>query len=115
MQPKQRISASLRQSVWLAWIGKEYDAKCTIKWCQSRITPFSFEVGHNIPESRGGATTLDNLRPICGICNKSMGNRYTIEEYSRLHQTKQNCYKKCVSSVFTCCYSAPVINEQSAA
>ena len=89
MQTKQKISASLRQSVWLAWIGKQYTSKCTVKWCQSTITPFAFEVGHNIPESKGGATTIENLRPICSICNKSMGNRYTIEEYSQLHNTQK--------------------------
>ena len=86
MQPKQKITASLRQSVWLKWIGTHYHAKCYVHWCRSIITPFAFEVGHNIPESRGGATTLENLRPICSICNKSMGNRYTIEEYSQLHK-----------------------------
>ena len=86
MQTKQKITASLRQSVWLKWVGRHYDAKCYVHWCQCVMTPFTFEVGHNIPESRGGATTLENLRPICSICNKSMGNRYTIDEYSRLHK-----------------------------
>lgn len=99
MQPKQKISASLRQSVWLAWVGKQYDAKCIIKWCRSVITPFTFEVGHNIPESRGGSTTLENLRPICGVCNKSMGNRYTIDEYSRLHEHKKTTWY----TRFLCC------------
>lgn len=108
MQQKQKISASLRQSVWLAWVGKQYDARCTIKWCKSIITPFTFEVGHNVPESRGGSTTLENLRPICAICNKSMGNRYTIDEYSRLHARQADKEKP---SFLRCCISSGVKHE----
>jgi 5-methylcytosine-specific restriction endonuclease McrA len=118
MQAKQKITASLRQSVWLAWAGKNFNAKCTVKWCQSIITPFSFEVGHNIPESRGGATTLENLRPICSICNKSMGNRYTIDEYSALHNTSNHSHNESTTSYhrssrfFPCC-SIPKVKDES--
>ncbi len=95
---KQKIPASLRHNVWIRWVGKNFDAKCTVKWCKNTITPFTFEAGHNIPESKGGATTLENLRPICSTCNKSMGNRYTIEEYSALHgKNKSGCF------MFACC------------
>ncbi len=40
-------------------------------------------MGHNIPESKGGKTTINNLIPICGDCNRSMGDRYTIDEFSQ--------------------------------
>lgn len=83
-QIKKVIPKSLKNSVWETYIGKEYQAKCAVEWCTAVITPFTFEVGHNIPESKGGSTTLDNLRPICSQCNKSMGNRYTIEQFSKL-------------------------------
>jgi 5-methylcytosine-specific restriction endonuclease McrA len=46
------------------------------------MTPFDFETGHNIPESKGGETKLDNLRAICSQCSKSMANRYTLDEFS---------------------------------
>jgi hypothetical protein len=49
------------------------------------VTVFNFEAGHNIPESKGGPTTHDNLRPICSGCNKAMGNRYTIDEFGELY------------------------------
>lgn len=88
---KDKISASLRQSVWVNYIGIKFDAKCHVEWCKNRITPFSFEVGHDVPESKGGLTVLSNLRPICGACNRSMGNRYTIQEYSRLHAEPATC------------------------
>jgi 5-methylcytosine-specific restriction endonuclease McrA len=82
---KKTIPKSLRNSVWETYIGRKFEGKCHVDWCTNVITPFTFEVGHNIPESKGGETTLDNLRPICTQCNKSMGNKYTIEQFSKLY------------------------------
>jgi len=42
------------------------------------IDVFNFHVGHDIPESKGGTLDLYNLYPICGKCNRSMSNNYTI-------------------------------------
>ena len=80
--PKATIPKALRNAVWVKNCGKVFHYKCQVSWCQNIMTPFDFETGHNIPESKGGATTLDNLRAICSQCNKSMGNRYTIDEFS---------------------------------
>jgi len=77
-----KIPSSLKHNVWTTYIGEKYNGKCSVKWCNNRITPFTFEAGHNIPYSKGGSTTIDNLLPICSDCNKSMGNRYTIDEFS---------------------------------
>lgn len=82
--PKKKvISKKLREEVWLKHFGKKFSSKCPIQWCTREISVFAFEVGHNIPESKGGKTTIDNLIPICGECNRSMGDRYTIDEFSR--------------------------------
>jgi 5-methylcytosine-specific restriction endonuclease McrA len=82
--PKKKvISKKLREEVWLKHFGKTFSSKCPIQWCTREISVFSFEVGHNIPESKGGRTTIDNLIPICGDCNRSMGDRYTIDEFSK--------------------------------
>lgn len=80
----KRIPKALREQVWLKYSGTSFVATCYVAWCSNKITPFVFEVGHNIPSSKGGRTSIDNLRPICSSCNKSMGNRYTIDEFSRL-------------------------------
>lgn len=81
--PKKKvISKKLREEVWLKHFGKTFSSKCPIKWCTREISVFSFEVGHNIPESKGGKTTIDNLIPICGDCNRSMGDRFTIDQFS---------------------------------
>ena len=81
---KVKIPKALREQVWLQFNGKIYEHKCNIYWCKNVIDVFNFQVGHNIPESKGGPTVLENLRPICSSCNLSMGNRYTIDEWNKL-------------------------------
>jgi len=83
---KAKIPRALREQVWLINIGKQYEKKCLIKWCQNKMNVFDFHVGHNIPESKGGATNIDNLKPICSRCNSSMSNNYSIEEWVKMGQ-----------------------------
>jgi hypothetical protein len=82
MTGKAAIPRALKNAVWVHYIGKKFEAKCRVAWCTTVVTPFTFETGHNVPESKGGATNVANLRPICSQCNKSMGNTYTIDEFS---------------------------------
>ena len=79
---KTKLPKALREQVWLKVMGERFDGKCRVTWCKNRINVFDFQCGHNIPESKGGATTLDNLLPICGRCNISMGSHYTIDEWN---------------------------------
>ena len=80
---KAKIPLAMKQTVWVNQFGEVYKHKCVTKWCHRVITVFDFEVGHNIPESKGGVTSPENLRPICRQCNIGMGNRYTIDEWSK--------------------------------
>ena len=91
---KTKIPKALREQVWIRWCGdKFFRRKCLVSWCKNTITPFSFEVGHNVPESKGGATDMSNLRPICSNCNRSMGDEYTIDEFSLLSiPTSVSCF-----------------------
>ena len=82
---KDKIPIALREQVWIQQMGRTFEGKCPTAWCQNRITVFDFESGHNIPESKGGPTTLENLIPMCSRCNKSMGDRYTFDEWSMQH------------------------------
>lgn len=86
---KKPIPQALRIAVWEKYNKNKYDVKCPIAWCNCRITPFTFEAGHNIPEKFGGETTLENLMPICASCNRSMGCKYTIDEFSSLFIPKK--------------------------
>jgi hypothetical protein len=43
------------------------------------ITQFEFHSAHIIPKSKGGDSNIENLRPICSLCNLSMGNKNLID------------------------------------
>ena len=89
---KKYIPKALREQVWLINFGKKYQHKCYSKWCNNIIDVFNYEVGHNIPESKGGETKIDNLKPICSRCNKSMNNKYTIEQWNKLVKPKKKSW-----------------------
>ena len=94
MVAKKKIPSALREQVWLINFGdRHFKNKCVVEWCENIVTPFNFEVGHNIPESKGGQTSIDNLRPICSKCNKSMGSEYTIDEFSELSKRTSRMFE----------------------
>jgi 5-methylcytosine-specific restriction endonuclease McrA len=90
---KLKLPKALREQVWLVHIGKHFEHKCLVGWCENLITPFNFECGHNIPESKGGSSDIDNLRPICGNCNRSMGSSYTIDEFSNMSKRTSHLFE----------------------
>jgi 5-methylcytosine-specific restriction endonuclease McrA len=85
-----KIPKALKEQVWLKYNGRNYDAKCNVPWCQNMITVYDHESGHVIPHSKGGLTILENLRPICSRCNKSMSDNYTIDEWNKLGFSETN-------------------------
>ncbi len=87
---KANIPKALREQVWLKHIGRHYEQKCLVDWCQNKMTVFDFHVGHNIPESQGGVTNISNLKPICARCNLSMGSQYTITEWTKIGDAYPN-------------------------
>jgi 5-methylcytosine-specific restriction endonuclease McrA len=86
---KAAIPRALREQVWIQNMGPKFENKCLVSWCQNIINVFDFHVGHNIPESKGGATNIRNLKPICARCNLSMGNKYSISEWSLMGKEPQ--------------------------
>lgn len=95
---KQKIPKALREQVWIQKVGRNFDAKCRTDWCKNRMNVFNFHCGHNIPESKGGATTLENLIPICSNCNLSMGSQHTFDEWCQIYKTSKKGWKR----FFTC-------------
>jgi 5-methylcytosine-specific restriction endonuclease McrA len=87
---KQKIPKAVREQVWLQKLGKKYETKCWTQWCENRITVFDFHCGHDVPESRGGVTSIENLVPICARCNLSMSDTYTFTEWNKL--SKKPCF-----------------------
>jgi len=80
---KKRIPKALREALWMSFHKNVFSAKCHTSWCKNEINAYDFHAGHNIPESRGGPTTLENLVPICARCNLSMGSTYTFDEWQK--------------------------------
>ena len=93
MSNKVKIPKALREQVWLKQFGKNYAAKCATTWCENKMTVFDFQCGHDIPESKGGETILENLVPICSRCNLSMSNTYTFKEWNQLSKPISNLTK----------------------
>ena len=81
---KEQIPKRIREMVWNTYNSEKYSNKCYVSWCNNIINVFNYQVGHDIPESKGGTLDLSNLKPICGNCNLSMGNKYTITEWCKL-------------------------------
>jgi hypothetical protein len=59
--------------------------KCPVCNTQN-ITPFTFQCGHIVAEAEGGPTNLENLRPICSLCNISSGRR-NMKAFKKAHFT----------------------------
>ena len=74
-----------RRQVWNQWIGQFhliYESPCFIGACGNKIYRDSFHMGHVVALAKGGSNHVDNLRPICETCNKTMGveNLYDFKE-----------------------------------
>jgi 5-methylcytosine-specific restriction endonuclease McrA len=82
---KMTIPKAVREQLWLRDIGKRYQGKCQTSWCKNTVTVHDFQCGHNVPESKGGPTVLDNLVVLCSRCNMSMANNYTFTEWTHQH------------------------------
>lgn len=71
---KATIPKALKAVVWQNTFGDNGIAECIV--CnKQKITPFNFECGHIIAEANGGKIIQENLRPICALCNRSMGKK----------------------------------------
>ena len=68
---KCRIPATIRNSLWQKYFKKSTKGKCCC--CKiENISSANFDCGHIISEHNGGFVSLDNLKPICRLCNSSM-------------------------------------------
>jgi hypothetical protein len=94
---KKHVPISLKTQVWDKYIGKDKGTAPCYSCEHIEIRQSAFNCGHNIPESKGGQLTVDNLRPICATCNSSMG-QMNLEEFKAMYHPRK-------SSFFFYCYS----------
>ena len=90
MKAKRRrpIPKAKRRAIWIKHMGTHiFTARC-LSCGSTPIDPFSFESGHIIAHSKGGSDSIDNLVPICSICNRDMGTMdmrlYMRKQFNRI-------------------------------
>lgn len=80
---RKKIPKSIRTLVWNKYIGADITAAKCCCCREEKITLNNWHCGHVVAESKGGDTTINNLRPVCAPCNSSMGaksmNEFTEE------------------------------------
>jgi 5-methylcytosine-specific restriction endonuclease McrA len=71
----------IKSLTWDKYIGKERGiGPCYV--CAKDIDSKHFELGHIQAKAKGGSDEIDNLRPICSLCNKSIGTK-NMDEFKK--------------------------------
>lgn len=71
---KEVICKTVRNVLWYIHFGDIRTAKC--KCCLVEDISIScYHVGHVIAEANGGKTSMENLLPMCMLCNTSIGKQ----------------------------------------
>lgn len=82
-KPRKTIPKTVKSDVWDKYIGKTHGVgKCSC--CKNEIDSKNFECGHVKSVKEGGEDTVENLRPICSKCNKSMGTQ-NLFDFKKQH------------------------------
>jgi hypothetical protein len=76
---RKTIPKQIRGTVWRNYFNT-LDGSCPL--CSNSISIDDFECGHIISVKNGGSNYHDNLKPICGKCNKSMSST-NMDDYCK--------------------------------
>jgi hypothetical protein len=79
---KDSIPRAVKNCLWINYFNTSRVGVCTC-CLREPITINNFHAGHKKSEREGGSTTLDNLAPICPLCNSSMGTMHMEEFISK--------------------------------
>ena len=76
---KEPIPKCVRNALWINYFGDSRTGKCLM--CKRESISLScFQAGHIIAEANGGKCSLDNLKPVCQLCNTSSG-KMNMEDF----------------------------------
>jgi len=81
---KLQIPKKVKQLVWNTYIGEEKGVSQCFCCNTTKISQMDFVCGHVQSEANGGSISVDNLKPICGLCNSSMGTT-NMDEFMEAH------------------------------
>ena len=84
VRTRKTIPKKIRDDSWNKYVGTDKgEAPCLC--CRTNtISKSGFHAGHVISASNGGLATVENIRPVCGGCNLSMGTR-DMREFVQAH------------------------------
>jgi 5-methylcytosine-specific restriction endonuclease McrA len=74
---RKEVKGKLREELYFKYNSEKKLGVCYT--CGGFIKYSDFEAGHIIPNVIGGETSLENLRPVCSLCNKRMGSNNMFE------------------------------------
>jgi len=77
-----KVPKRTRTQCWYDYVGKDTGLTTCLCCHINEITQSEFEAGHVISKYHNGGNNVENLRPICGSCNKSMGTK-NMREFMR--------------------------------
>lgn len=84
---RKSIPKKIKEMTWNKWIGKEKGTEKCVCCNDKEISQLDFECGHIISVNDGGHDEVDNLRPICKSCNRSMGTQ-NMKEFIQTYKLK---------------------------
>jgi len=79
-----QIPKSTKKHLWDKYFTSVFTPMCPLN-CGTHLNPFDFVAGHIISRKNGGSDSVDNLLPICALCNGSM-SFHNLDDY--VHQNK---------------------------
>jgi chromosome segregation ATPase len=85
---RKAIPKAVKSTLWNMHF-TENNAKGDCQVCTKEIKMNDFEAGHIVAVANGGSDNLDNLLPICGLCNRSMGTQ-NLHEFKKMYFEKAN-------------------------
>jgi hypothetical protein len=81
---KVPVPKKIRQLVWNKYVGEDKGKSKCLCCKHTDISQMDFHCGHIISEFNGGKITIDNLKPICSLCNTSMG-KTNMNDFIQTH------------------------------
>ena len=76
---REAIPKCVRNALWINFFKNQREGLC--QCCKrEKISIGNFHAGHIKAHINGGSSSLDNLVPICMLCNTSMG-KYDLNEF----------------------------------
>jgi hypothetical protein len=81
-------NTEFKRQVWEIFVGKFYEIKCPVSWCEKLITSFSFHIGfYDVPNPRTSKSiNPKDVIPMCRSCCNGMNYTISFEKWNSRHK-----------------------------